>query len=72
MAASAGQLVGSLIVVETVFDIPGLGGTVYDAIPARDQPVIMGVLIIVSVVVLFATLAADVVAAWLDPRLRKE
>ena len=72
MAASAGQLVGSLIVVETVFDIPGLGGTVYDAIRARDQPVIMGVLIIVSVVVLFATLAADVVAAWLDPRLRKE
>lgn len=71
-AASAGQLVAGLIVVETVFGIPGLGGIVYQAIRGRDQPVIMGVLIVVSVVVLLATFVADLVSAIIDPRIRTD
>lgn len=72
LAASTSALVTSLILVETVFAIPGLGGTVYSAIRARDQQVIIGVLFFVTIIVVFANLVADVLMAVFDPRIRLE
>lgn len=58
------------VLTETVFSWPGLGRLLYDAILARDTPVIMGAFIIMSVTVAIASLATDLVYAALDPRVK--
>ena len=58
------------VLTETVFSWPGLGRLLYDAILARDTPVIMGAFIIMSVTVAAASLATDLVYAALDPRVK--
>ncbi len=65
-----GQLVGGLIVTETIFSLPGLGKTSYDAIIQQDLPVIIGIVLVASTAVVVANIAVDVVYAFLDPRVR--
>jgi len=72
LAISMSQLVTGLLLVETVFSIPGLGGTVYTAIRNRDRPVILGALFLVTIAVLIANLAADVAMKLADPRITLE
>jgi len=57
---------------ETVFAWPGIGRLMYDSIFRRDYPVLMGIFIIISVSVIFASLLTDIVYAYLDPRIRYE
>ncbi len=68
---SMGMLVGGAIVTEKIFRWPGIGSLSVDAIVERDGPVIMGVVILFSTVVVFANLLVDVSYALLDPRVRK-
>ena len=63
-------LVAGLVVVETVFGVPGLGRLVAESISRRDYPVIQGVILTVSVIYIFVNLAVDVLYAYLDPRIR--
>jgi peptide/nickel transport system permease protein len=63
-------LVGGAIVIETIFQWPGLGQLSVEAIQQRDYPVLMGLTLIISIVVLLANLAADVLYASADPRVR--
>ena len=63
-------LVAGLVVVETVFAVPGLGRLVTDAISRRDYPVIQGVILTVSAVYIFVNLLVDVLYAYMDPRIR--
>ncbi|MGH3489860.1 MAG: ABC transporter permease, partial [Actinopolymorphaceae bacterium] len=65
-----GQLVGGVIVTETVFSIDGLGKTAVDAITQQDLPVIIGIVIFASVAVVAANLLVDLAYAVLDPRVR--
>jgi peptide/nickel transport system permease protein len=65
-----GQLVGGVIVTETVFSIDGLGKTAIDAISQQDLPVIIGIVIFASVAVVAANLLVDLAYAVLDPRVR--
>jgi peptide/nickel transport system permease protein len=65
-----GLLSGSVI-VERIFAWPGLGRLYFDSILSRDYPVVLGLSLIGGVVTLAATLAADVAAAFVDPRLRE-
>ena len=65
-----GLLSGSVI-VERIFAWPGLGRLYFDSILSRDYPVVLGLSLIGGVVTLAATLAADVAAALVDPRLRE-
>lgn len=65
-----GQLVGGVVVTETVFSLPGLGKTVIDAINRQDLPVIVGVVIFASAAVVVANIFVDVAYALLDPRVR--
>jgi peptide/nickel transport system permease protein len=65
-----GQLVGGVIVTETVFSIDGLGKTAIDAITQQDLPVIIGIVIFASAAVVVANLLVDLAYAVLDPRVR--
>lgn len=66
---AANLLTGS-IVTETVFAWPGLGRLVYDAIVARDFPVVQGVVLVMSAVYIGVNLLIDVAYVYLNPRLR--
>jgi peptide/nickel transport system permease protein len=64
-----GLLLTGAVLTETVFSWPGLGRLIYDAILARDTPVIMGAFIAMSITVAIASLVTDLVYAVLDPRV---
>jgi peptide/nickel transport system permease protein len=57
------------IFVEHVFQVPGLGFLAFNAIPRRDLPVILGVLVFVSLVIVVFSLVLDVIHALVDPRI---
>ena len=57
------------VLTETVFSWPGLGRLIYDAILARDTPIIMGAYIVMSICVALASLITDLLYAVLDPRV---
>ena len=64
-----GFLFAGAVLTETVFAWPGLGRLLLDATLARDYPILMGMLILVSLTVVLANLVTDVAYAWLDPRI---
>ena len=63
-------LVGGSILVETVFQWPGIGTTIIAAVTASDYPVIMVVSMIIAMVILVASFLVDIVKSILDPRVR--
>lgn len=63
-------LLGSVILVEVVFQLQGVGTLIWLAILIMDYPVVQGVLFVAAVSVILATLLIDIARAWLDPRLR--
>jgi peptide/nickel transport system permease protein len=65
-----GALVGGVVVVETVFGLPGLGKTSFEAIERQDLPVIIGITLFASAAVVVANIAVDMLYAVLDPRVR--
>lgn len=62
-------LVSGTIIVEALFQIPGLGGTFVQAVTARDYPVILGAAIVFTLVVVVANLGVDIAYALVDPRV---
>ena len=65
-----GYLLGGSVVIETVFALDGLGYLAYQSISHKDLPVMQVVVLLLAVFYVLLTLAADVVNALLDPRLR--
>ncbi|MDI9892874.1 ABC transporter permease [Rhodococcus sp. IEGM 1404] len=63
-------ILGGVIVVEVVFAWPGLGRLVYDAVAARDYPLIQGAVLLVAVMFIVVNLIVDVLYAAVDPRIR--
>jgi peptide/nickel transport system permease protein len=63
-------LLGGAVLVETVFDIPGIGRLNFDAITHGDFPIIQGTTIIASVFIIIANIVVDILYAYLDPRVR--
>jgi peptide/nickel transport system permease protein len=63
-------LIGGSVIVEWIFAIPGMGQLMVQAAFERDYPVLMGNLVIVSTLTLFANLAADLAYSLVDPRIR--
>lgn len=64
-------LVGSVL-IETVFNIPGIGKLLIDAIEARDYPIVLGMTVISSILMLLGNLLSDICVAFVDPRVRFE
>jgi len=74
VVTAAGYTVGFLlagsVLVETVFAYPGMGRLLYQALIARDFPLMLGILIVVSITVIVANLVTDLVYGRIDPRIR--
>ena len=63
-------LISGVVITETVFNIPGVGRLVVDAISRRDYPIIQGVMIVFSAVYVLVNLVVDILYCVLDPRIR--
>jgi oligopeptide transport system permease protein len=72
IAATTSQVITGLIIVETIFQIPGVGYSVYEAIRAKDHNVIVGILVVAVFFVVLINLAADILNSIIDPRIRLE
>ncbi|WP_199441955.1 ABC transporter permease [Umezawaea beigongshangensis] len=70
-ALSLGFIVGGTLLVEMVFSYPGIGFVLFQAVNAKDYPLMQGIFLIITLAVLVANLLADVVYLLLDPRTRK-
>jgi hypothetical protein len=65
-----GIFIGGSLLVETVFDIQGFGLLQYQAVIARDVPVIMGTLTIAAFLMLLGNVISDMIVAMVDPRIK--
>lgn len=65
-----GYLLGGVVIVETVFNLPGVGRFTVDAITARDYPVVQATVLLITLIVLLINLIVDVLYAFLDPRIK--
>ena len=70
MALTLGLLMAGTIQTEVVFSWPGLGLLMYDAVQTRDLPLLEASFFVIAVIVVLATLAADLFYSRLDPRIR--
>jgi peptide/nickel transport system permease protein len=70
IATQLGYLIGGLVVVETLFNYPGIGNLIYKAATAKDFPMMAAGVLTIGVVYMVATLIADILATVLNPRLR--
>lgn len=64
-----GAVLGGSIVVEAVFSWPGIGGVLFDSVMSRNYPVVLGILVLSSAVVILANIVVDILYARLDPRI---
>lgn len=69
-AVQLGFLLGGSVVIETVFALDGLGYLAYRSIAAKDISVIQTIVVMLSILYVFLIFIADLVNAWIDPRLR--
>jgi peptide/nickel transport system permease protein len=65
-----GALIGSTVIVERIFDIPGMGSLTAEAIVKRDFQTVQGCVIVFALIFVVATFAIDVAYGLLDPRIR--
>ena len=70
IAVQIGYLFGGIIAVERIFAYPGMGQTMLFAAQRKDIPMLTAGVIIVGIVYMLATLIADLVIAWMNPRIR--
>lgn len=64
------SLLGGAILTEVTFSWPGLANRLYAAISLRDYPVVQGIMVFFSVIVALASIAIDILNAYIDPRIR--
>lgn len=70
LGVGLGNLLGGAVFVEVIFTRPGLGSLIYNAIEARNFPVVRGGVLVAALLFVLANLLADVAQRWLNPRLR--
>ncbi|NNH73367.1 ABC transporter permease [Nocardia uniformis] len=70
LGADLGSLIGGAIVTEGIFNIPGVGGTLYQAITRVEPPTVVSFVTVLVVIFLLSNLIIDLIYAALDPRIR--
>jgi peptide/nickel transport system permease protein len=70
LAISIGFVVGGSVIIETIFQYPGLGRLLFTAISSRDYTVMQGVFLTIAAAVVFSNVLADLLFGMLDPRVR--
>jgi peptide/nickel transport system permease protein len=69
MALDLAGLFSGAVITETIFSWPGIGRLFVQAMFSRDYPLLMGILMMGSFMVVFFNLLADLLYGWLDPRI---
>lgn len=64
------SIIGGSVIIESIFTIPGMGLETVKAIVSQDYPIVIAVLTLSSVLTIFSYLLADILYAWVDPRIR--
>lgn len=67
-----GLILGGAVLTETIFNLPGLGRLLVEAVSRRDYPLIQGVILVTSLIFVLANLLVDIVYVIIDPRIRYE
>ena len=70
LGISLGSLIGGTVVIENLFDIPGIGYLLMDSIKSRDYPVIQGCVLFIGFFVVIINTIADLLTLLLDPKQR--
>ncbi len=65
-----GYLFGGMVGLELIYNYPGLGRMIFDAVDSADYPLLRGGVLTVAIIYMLATLAADLIIAWMNPRAR--
>ena len=71
LGVGIGELMGGAVFVEVIFNRPGLGSLVFEAIGDRNYPVVQGSILVIVLIFVLANLLVDFLYAWLDPRIRE-
>ncbi|WP_022669127.1 ABC transporter permease [Desulfospira joergensenii] len=71
LGVGIGYMLSGAVFAEIVFARPGVGKLIYDSVITRNYPVVMGSVIMTTIIFVFSTTAADLVSAFLDPRIRE-
>lgn len=69
-AIQLGVVVTGTVIIENIFNLPGMGRLMLDAIARRDYPLVQGIAMLIGTLIVAINLATDLVYAWLDPRIR--
>jgi peptide/nickel transport system permease protein len=69
-AVQLGFMLGGSVVIETIFALHGLGYLAWESILHNDFPVVQAIVLLISLVYILLTFIADMMNAWLDPRIR--
>ena len=64
-------LLGGAVVTEQIFNIPGIGRLLIQAVGRRDVPLVQGTVLVIAAIYVLVNLVVDIVAAALDPRIRR-
>jgi peptide/nickel transport system permease protein len=71
LALHLGTLLGGTVLVEYVFNWPGLSGLLVSAVNARDYPEVVGIVLVISILFVALNLLVDIIYGLLDPRVRR-
>jgi peptide/nickel transport system permease protein len=66
-----GSALGGTVIIENIFSIPGMGSLILTAIRQKDDPVVLTVTIMLSVMYCLFMLIGDILMAYIDPRIRQ-
>ena len=70
MGLTFASLLGGAVLTEVTFSWPGLANRLYQAIAVRDYPTVQGIMVFFGAIVVFASIAIDIINALIDPRIR--
>jgi peptide/nickel transport system permease protein len=69
LGVQMGTVIAGSVVIESVFSWPGIGSLLFDSVSSRNYPVVLGIMVLSSLVVIVANIVVDLVYMWLDPRI---
>jgi peptide/nickel transport system permease protein len=70
LGLTTASMLGGAVLTEVTFSWPGLGNRLYEAISLRDYPTVQGVIVFFALIVVVASIAIDILNAYIDPRIR--
>ncbi len=70
LGAGLGMLIGGAVIIEQIFNLPGMGMLMLSALNQRDYPLVMAITLMLAMFVMVMNLVVDLTYTWLDPRIR--